>query len=725
MFSEPERKRSLQFLEFPFWEVRGARTRLSTLRSKFKASKSFYINRSLESREVFAVSDGELNNTDGRGSDQSLNSLPSVRSSGLASDHSVASWAVSFERLLQDSLGVEYFTEFLKKEYSAENIFFWKACEKFQNIPADNSEQLLKESRSIYNEFLSSSSVCPVNVDHQAVITEDMLQKPFLDMFKAQQMQIFNLMKFDSYARFVKSSLYQDCMVSEVEGRPLPSLISSPTTTCINFPSGAVKKKLRAGKSLPLAVEVTEVESSTDSGSRPRRSFKRKDRKGTGRELADPNEASSRRESRTSLNSSTSLDHNLISSFSSKFENDNGSHSSTEPDGEAKPLKYCCVYLPDGTASLSAVRPGVSIRDILAGICEKRGYCITDVKVYLTGNEQKPLALDQESKVLADQEVRLETRIGFDLHIEHVNKNVRIVAKPLKSIREALQPTMKKYGLENHHVVLHKVGESKILDQGCSINEVARQKLVLEVPDIKEGKTRTGSVTDHQTKTDHPNNKTEDTSKSTNRNHHGIQKEVDHMNHLLCGKMKSKLPKHTYDFEGLVELLNRVQNSRAEDQRGLLSKKDLELPDFLKLPTENQFENCHTSSVEVSKEVPKTPPPSPGSSPDFEMNSKCRGSKDTPTTLTNECSAAPHNHGSVNESASLTDMAQAKKDSTLQRRFQVLAPCLTRHLSMSKYIMRNRNLHCKKSHSYIYDLPDARQSCRSICTYKILYGKIY
>lgn len=57
-------------------------------------------------------------------------------------------------------------------------------------------------------------------------------------------------------------------------------------------------------------------------------------------------------------------------------------------EAEAKPMKYCCVYLPDSTASLASVRPGLSIRDMLAGICEKRGFSPSDIKVYLVGNEQ-------------------------------------------------------------------------------------------------------------------------------------------------------------------------------------------------------------------------------------------------------------------------------------------------------------------------------------------------
>lgn len=39
--------------------------------------------------------------------------------------------------------------------------------------------------------------------------------------FPARDLQIFNLMKFDSYARFVKSPLYRECLLAEAEGRPL------------------------------------------------------------------------------------------------------------------------------------------------------------------------------------------------------------------------------------------------------------------------------------------------------------------------------------------------------------------------------------------------------------------------------------------------------------------------------------------------------------------------
>lgn len=32
--------------------------------------------------------------------------------------------------------------EFLKKEFSAENVYFWQACERFQQIPASDTQQV-------------------------------------------------------------------------------------------------------------------------------------------------------------------------------------------------------------------------------------------------------------------------------------------------------------------------------------------------------------------------------------------------------------------------------------------------------------------------------------------------------------------------------------------------------------------------------------------------------
>nr|XP_015090433.1 regulator of G-protein signaling 14 isoform X2 [Vicugna pacos] len=549
-------------------------------------------------RMVLAVSDGELSSTagpqgqgEGRGSSLSIHSLPSGPSSPFPSEEQpVASWGLSFERLLQDPLGLAYFTEFLKKEFSAENVTFWKACERFQQIPASNTQQLAQEARNIYQEFLSSQALSPVNIDRQAWLGEEVLAEPRPDMFREQQLQIFNLMKFDSYARFVKSPLYRECLLAEAEGRPL----REPGSARLGSPDATRKKpKLKPGKSLPLGVEeLGQLPPAEGPGGRPlRKSFRR--------ELGGSAANSLRRESQGSLNSSASLDLGFLAFASSKSESHRKSLGSSEGESESRPGKYCCVYLPDGTASLALARPGLTIRGMLAGICEKRGLSLPDIKVYLVGNEQKALVLDQDCTVLADQEVRLENRITFDVRVPYrlelaaLERVVRISAKPTKQLQEALQPILAKHGLSPQQVALHRPGEKQPLDLGKLVSSVAAQRLVLDtLPGVKIPEAGDTSPCRSQPR---------------------IQdKAADHpslpLNSLAQAPSSITGKRQTCDIEGLVELLNRVQSSGAHDQRGLLRKEDLVLPEFLQLPAQGP------NSQEAPSQTESAPQPKGGPS---------------------------------------------------------------------------------------------------------------
>ncbi|KAG7275722.1 hypothetical protein CRUP_009825 [Coryphaenoides rupestris] len=79
-------------------------------------------------------------NMSARGSTGSRSSLPGLQA-GQATNSRVLSWAVSFEKLLEDPTGVRYFTDFLNSEVSGENIMFWQACEEFKKIPETSPEK--------------------------------------------------------------------------------------------------------------------------------------------------------------------------------------------------------------------------------------------------------------------------------------------------------------------------------------------------------------------------------------------------------------------------------------------------------------------------------------------------------------------------------------------------------------------------------------------------------
>ncbi|XP_043828787.1 regulator of G-protein signaling 12 isoform X2 [Dromiciops gliroides] len=238
--------------------------RTSTRRS-FGRSKRFSITRSLDDLESATVSDGELNSADLKDcvSNNSLSSnasLPSVQSCRRLRERRVASWAVSFERLLQDPIGVRYFSDFLRKEFSEENILFWQACEYFSHVPAHDKKELSYRAREIFTKFLCSKATTPVNIDSQAQLADDILNAPHPDMFKEQQLQIFNLMKFDSYTRFLKSQLYQECILAEVEGRSLPDSQQVPSSPAskhsISSDRSNVSTPKKSGEKEPLDLGV-------------------------------------------------------------------------------------------------------------------------------------------------------------------------------------------------------------------------------------------------------------------------------------------------------------------------------------------------------------------------------------------------------------------------------------------------------------------------------------
>ena len=130
-------------------------------------------------------------------------------------------WANSFEHLLQDPAGLATFAEFLKLEFSAENIYFWTSCERYRNT--DNLSDRQLQAKQIFQKYLANGCREPVNLDSQSRnLSEEMLQNADKALFMTAQKQIFHLMKFDSYQRFIRSDLYKNCLQAEEKEQPLP-----------------------------------------------------------------------------------------------------------------------------------------------------------------------------------------------------------------------------------------------------------------------------------------------------------------------------------------------------------------------------------------------------------------------------------------------------------------------------------------------------------------------
>ncbi|XP_067414988.1 regulator of G-protein signaling 12 isoform X1 [Emydura macquarii macquarii] len=582
----------------------------SSVRRSFGRSKRFSITRSLDDLESATVSDGELNSSDLKDciSDNSLSSnasLPSVQSCRRLRERRVASWAVSFERLLQDPVGVRYFSEFLRKEFSEENILFWQACEYFNHVPAHDKKELSYRAREIFSKFLCSKATTPVNIDSQAQLADDILNAPHPDMFKEQQLQIFNLMKFDSYTRFLKSPLYQECILAEVEGRPLPDpqrVPSSPTSkhsvsserSHISTPKKLIGKS-KSGRSLNEESGEEDAEKKRKgtffSWSRSKsvgRSQKKRENGDYQNDSMHANGIFCRRESQGSMSSAASLELSEASRISASV-----------PDKE-KSSKYCCINLPDGSSCKMVVKSGFSVKEMLSGVCEKHGINIAAVDLFLVGGD-KPLVLHQDSSILDSRDLRLEKRTLFRLDLVPINRSVGLKAKPTKPVTEVLRPVVAKYGLNLNELVAKLNGEQDPLDLGVPISNLDGQRVVLDEKEPTKGRVFTDKQKGAPVK-----QSTAVTSTSRNQASTGEGRTLGKSNSIkikgengknardarlskreeslakIGGKKYQKI--NLDEAEEFFELISKAQNNRADDQRGLLRKEDLILPDFLRLP---------------------------------------------------------------------------------------------------------------------------------------------
>nr|XP_034994230.1 regulator of G-protein signaling 10 isoform X2 [Zootoca vivipara] len=120
-----------------------------------------------------------------------INDSDSKPSSSHQSLNGTTRWATSLEQLLEDPEGVKRF-------------------------------RMQAKANEIYMTFLSSKASFQVNVEGQSRLDESILEKPHPLMFQRLQDQIFSLMKYDSYSRFLKSEVFLKLKQTEEQEENLP-----------------------------------------------------------------------------------------------------------------------------------------------------------------------------------------------------------------------------------------------------------------------------------------------------------------------------------------------------------------------------------------------------------------------------------------------------------------------------------------------------------------------
>nr|XP_057935085.1 regulator of G-protein signaling 20 isoform X2 [Doryrhamphus excisus] len=131
----------------------------------------------------------------------------------------VCSWGQSFDKLMCCPAGRNSFRQFLRTEFSEENMLFWLACEEFGK--ESNKSAIEEKARVIYEDYISILSPKEVSLDSR--VRESInrnIQEPTLHTFDDAQLQIYTLMQRDSYPRYMNSPAYKNLLNALSEQSP-------------------------------------------------------------------------------------------------------------------------------------------------------------------------------------------------------------------------------------------------------------------------------------------------------------------------------------------------------------------------------------------------------------------------------------------------------------------------------------------------------------------------
>uniref|UniRef100_A0A3Q2P1Q0 Regulator of G protein signaling 13 n=1 Tax=Fundulus heteroclitus TaxID=8078 RepID=A0A3Q2P1Q0_FUNHE len=121
-------------------------------------------------------------------------------------------WSQSLERLLE-SKGLATFRNFLKSEYSDENIEFWLTCEDYKKTKS--SFRMSSRAKKIYEQFIKAESPKEINIDyHTREQIKRNVKTPTMNCFDEAQKIVYGLMERDSYPRFLRSDVYRTLLES-------------------------------------------------------------------------------------------------------------------------------------------------------------------------------------------------------------------------------------------------------------------------------------------------------------------------------------------------------------------------------------------------------------------------------------------------------------------------------------------------------------------------------
>ncbi|XP_054271543.1 regulator of G-protein signaling 7-like isoform X2 [Macrosteles quadrilineatus] len=128
----------------------------------------------------------------------------------------VKRWGLSMEDLVSDQTGIQEFTNYLRKEYSHENIRFWMAV---RDLRRSSHSQIPLKVQEIYEEFLAPGAPCEINIDGKTMEkTQQEMKNPTRWTFDYAAEHVYTLLlKKDCYPRFIRSDHYKNLLATGVQ----------------------------------------------------------------------------------------------------------------------------------------------------------------------------------------------------------------------------------------------------------------------------------------------------------------------------------------------------------------------------------------------------------------------------------------------------------------------------------------------------------------------------
>ncbi|EDW38818.1 GL13729 [Drosophila persimilis] len=418
----------------------------------------------------------------------SVSAETAAAADNLPDNGSPSSWGGSFERMLQDAAGMQTFSEFLKKEFSAENIYFWTACERYRLLESEAERAI--QARDIFGKHLANSSSDPVNVDSQArSLTEEKLASAAPDIFAPAQKQIFNLMKFDSYQRFIRSDLYKSCVEAEQKNLPLPysgADLDELLKTNFHLAASSKLKKSVSNAEDRRRKSLLPWHRKTRSKSRDRTEIMSDLQSSSlmpAPPLPPPTLLSSASLKIASGQNSLSDLHSSRSSLSSFDAGASGGHGASAESV----CSLCRVILTDGATTIVQTRPGETVGQLVERLLEKRNLVYPYYDIVFQGST-KSIDLQQSSQLLAGKEVVIERRVAFKLDLPDP-KVISVKSKPKKQLHEVIRPILTKYNykMDNVQVIMRDTQAPLDLMQPVTMADGQRLRIVLLQSDFQCG----------------------------------------------------------------------------------------------------------------------------------------------------------------------------------------------------------------------------------------------